>query len=49
LVSLGEVLPQFDPENERVYTARSFRVFDGGAEYNVARSLAKVFGGGWRL
>jgi len=43
LVSLGEVLLRFDPENERIHTARSFRVFDGGAEYNVARSLAKVF------
>ncbi len=43
MVSLGEVLLRFDPENERIHTARSFRVFDGGAEYNVARSLAKVF------
>ncbi len=43
LVSLGEVLLRFDPENERIQTARNFRVFDGGAEYNVARNLAKVF------
>ncbi len=43
LVSLGEVLLRFDPENERIHAARSFRVFDGGAEYNVARNLAKVF------
>ncbi len=43
LISLGEVLLRFDPENERIQTARSFRVFDGGAEYNVARNLAKVF------
>ena len=43
LVSLGEVLLRFDPENERIHTARLFRVFDGGAEYNVARGLAKVF------
>lgn len=43
LVSLGEVLLRFDPENERIHTARAFRVYDGGAEYNVARSLAKVF------
>ncbi len=42
-LSLGEVLLRFDPENERIHTARSFRVFDGGAEYNVARNLAKVF------
>lgn len=43
LISLGEVLLRFDPENERIHNARSFRVFDGGAEYNVARGLAKVF------
>ncbi len=43
MVSLGEVLLRFDPEHERIHTARLFRVYDGGAEYNVARSLAKVF------
>jgi 2-dehydro-3-deoxygluconokinase len=43
LISLGEVLLRFDPEDERIQTARSFRVFDGGAEYNVARNLAKTF------
>ncbi len=43
LISLGEVLLRFDPENERIQTARNFRVFDGGAEYNVARNLAKTF------
>lgn len=43
LVSLGEILLRFDPENERIHNARAFRVFDGGAEYNVARNLAKVF------
>ena len=42
-VSLGEILLRFDPENERIHNTRNFRVFDGGAEYNVARSLAKVF------
>lgn len=42
-VSLGEILLRFDPENERIHNARAFRVFDGGAEYNVARGLAKVF------
>lgn len=42
-VSLGEILLRFDPESERIHNARAFRVFDGGAEYNVARSLAKVF------
>jgi 2-dehydro-3-deoxygluconokinase len=43
LVSLGEILLRFDPQDERIHNARSFRVFDGGAEYNVARGLSKVF------
>ncbi|MGI8555074.1 MAG: sugar kinase [Pyrinomonadaceae bacterium] len=43
LISLGEVLLRFDPGDERIHNARSFRVFDGGAEYNVARGLSKVF------
>ena len=43
LVSLGEVLLRFDPGDERVHTARSFRVWEGGGEYNVARNLAKCF------
>ncbi len=43
LISLGEILLRFDPVDQRIFNARSFRVFDGGAEYNVARNLAKVF------
>lgn len=44
LISLGEILLRFDPEeNARIHNARAFRVFDGGAEYNVARNLSKVF------
>lgn len=43
LASLGEILLRFDPENERIRNARAFRVYDGGAEYNVARNLSKVF------
>lgn len=42
-VSLGEVMLRFDPENDRIQSARSFRVWEGGGEYNVARSLSKVF------
>lgn len=42
-VSLGEVMLRFDPENDRIHNARSFRVFEGGGEYNVARNLSKVF------
>ncbi len=43
LVALGEILLRFDPGNDRIQTARSFRVFDGGAEYNVSRNLSHVF------
>ncbi|MEP6922884.1 MAG: sugar kinase [Pyrinomonadaceae bacterium] len=43
LVSLGEVMLRFDPGDERIHTTRQFRVFEGGGEYNVARSLRKVF------
>jgi 2-dehydro-3-deoxygluconokinase len=43
LVSLGEVLLRFDSGDERIHNARTFRVWDGGGEYNVARGLAKVF------
>ncbi len=42
-LSLGEVLLRFCPGDGRIHNARHFRVFDGGAEYNVARNLAKVF------
>jgi 2-dehydro-3-deoxygluconokinase len=43
-VSLGEVLLRFDPGDERIHSTRSFRVFEGGGEYNVARNLNTVFG-----
>lgn len=43
LVSLGEILIRLDPENERIHNARAFKIYDGGAEYNVARTLAKIF------
>jgi 2-dehydro-3-deoxygluconokinase len=42
-VSLGEVMLRFDPEDDRIHNARGFRVWEGGGEYNVARSLSKVF------
>src|SRR5215472_2915408 len=44
LVSLGEVMLRFDPGDGRVSTARSFRVSEGGGEYNVARGLRRCFG-----
>jgi 2-dehydro-3-deoxygluconokinase len=43
LISLGEVLLRFDSGEDRIHTANSFRVFDGGGEYNVARNVSKVF------
>jgi 2-dehydro-3-deoxygluconokinase len=44
LVSLGEVMLRLDPGEFRIHTARSFQVFEGGAEYNVARGLRRCFG-----
>lgn len=43
LISLGEVMLRFDPEDERIHTTPSFRVCEGGGEYNVARGIAKNF------
>jgi len=44
LVSLGEVMLRLDPGDLRVNTARQFRVWEGGGEYNVARGLRRTFG-----
>jgi 2-dehydro-3-deoxygluconokinase len=44
LVSLGEVMLRLDPGDGRVATTRSFQVWEGGGEYNVARALARCFG-----
>ena len=44
LVSLGEVMLRLDPGDGRVHTARSFQVWEGGGEYNVARGLRRCFG-----
>lgn len=44
IVSLGEVMLRLDPGERRIRTARSFDVWEGGGEYNVARGLARVFG-----
>ncbi|UCG17428.1 MAG: sugar kinase [Phycisphaerales bacterium] len=44
LVALGEVMLRFDPGEGRVRTARQFRVWEGGGEYNVARGLRRCFG-----
>lgn len=44
LVALGEVMLRLDPGEGRVATARSFKVWEGGGEYNVARGLKRCFG-----
>jgi 2-dehydro-3-deoxygluconokinase len=44
LVSLGEVMLRLDPGEERIATARTFRAWEGGGEYNVARGLKRCFG-----
>ena len=43
-VSLGEIMLRLDPGEGRIRTAREFRVWEGGGEYNVARGLRKCFG-----
>src|SRR6185436_4049431 len=44
LVALGEVMLRLDPGDARISTARSFRAWEGGGEYNVARGLKRCFG-----
>lgn len=44
LVSLGEVMLRLDPGEGRTHTARQFRAWEGGGEYNVARGLRRCFG-----
>lgn len=44
ILSLGEVMLRLDPADGRVRTARTFDVFEGGGEYNVARGLRRCFG-----
>lgn len=44
IISLGEIMLRLDPGEGRVRTARSFQVWEGGGEYNVARGLRRCFG-----
>lgn len=44
IVSLGEVMLRLDPGEGRIRTTRSFRAWEGGGEYNVARGLRRAFG-----
>lgn len=43
LLGLGEVMLRFDPGEGRIVGTRSFRVWEGGGEYNVARGLRRCF------
>ena len=44
ILSLGEVMLRLDPGEGRIRTARAFRAWEGGGEYNVARGLRRCFG-----
>jgi len=44
ILSLGEIMIRLDPGDTRIHTARQFRVWEGGGEYNVARGLKRCFG-----
>ena len=42
--SFGEIMLRLDPGDGRIHTAREFRVWEGGGEYNVVRGLRRCFG-----
>ncbi len=42
-ISLGEIMLRLDPGEGKIKTARSFRAWEGGGEYNVARGLRRCF------
>ena len=44
ILSLGEVMLRLDPGENRISRTRSFTVWEGGGEYNVARGLRRCFG-----
>lgn len=44
VVALGEVMLRLDPGDGRIHTTRTFQVWEGGGEYNVARGLKRCFG-----
>ncbi len=44
VLALGEVMLRFDPGEGRIARSRSFEVWEGGGEYNVARGLRRCFG-----
>lgn len=44
VIALGEVMLRLDPGDKRIWTARTFEVYEGGGEYNVVRALKRCFG-----
>src|SRR5512147_1954224 len=42
--ALGEIMLRLDPGDSRIRTTRTFQVWEGGGEYNVARGLRRCFG-----
>lgn len=44
ILSLGEVMLRLDPGEGRIHSTRSFSVWEGGGEYNVARGMRRCFG-----
>jgi 2-dehydro-3-deoxygluconokinase len=43
-ISLGEIMLRLDPGETRIRTAREFKAWEGGGEYNTSRGLRKCFG-----
>ncbi len=43
-LSLGEVMLRLDPGEGRIHTAREFKLWEGGGEYNLSRGLRRCFG-----
>ena len=44
ILSLGEIMLRLDPADGRIHTTRTFNVWEGGGEYNVARGMRRCFG-----
>ncbi len=44
ILSLGEIMIRLDPGEDRIHTTRTFKAWEGGGEYNVARGLKRCFG-----
>jgi 2-dehydro-3-deoxygluconokinase len=42
--ALGEIMLRLDPGDGRIRTTRTFKVWEGGGEYNVVRGLRRCFG-----